>query len=112
MPLFTKRFKKADFNNLFEKGKTIAGEPVFLKFRRNNLKNNRFCFVVSLKVSKKSTIRNRIKRQLKNAVRENIKNIKPGLDIAIIAKPGIIGKRYWEIKEEIENLFQKLNLYK
>jgi len=111
MSISPRRFKKADFNNLFKKGKTIAGELVFLKFRKNNLKTNRFCFVVGLKVSKKSTARNRIKRQLKDIVGKNIKDIKPGTDVAIIARPEIIGKKYWEIKREIKNLFQKLKSY-
>jgi len=108
MTITSKRFKKADFNNLFKKGKTAAGKLVFLKFKKNNLKNSRFCFIVNLKISKKSTFRNKIKRQLKDIIRNNLINIRPGFDIAIIAKPEIINKKYQEIKKEVRELLEKL----
>lgn len=107
-----RRFKKADFNNLFKKGKTIAGELVFLKFRRNSIKNSRFCFVVNLKTSKKATVRNKIKRRLKDIIRNNLDNIKSGFDVAIIAKSEIVNNKYRRIKEEVESLIEKTKLYK
>jgi len=112
MAIPKRRFKKAEFKNLFKKGKTIAGELVFLKLRRNSLKNSRFCFVVNLKVSKKSTVRNKIKRQLKDIIRNNLDNIKSGFDVAIIAKSEIINNKYKKIKEEVENLIEKTKLYR
>lgn len=112
MTIPKRRFKKADFNNLFKKGKTIAGELVFLKLRRNSLENSRFCFVVNLKTSKKATVRNKIKRQLKDITRKNFKNIKPGFDVAIIAKPGIISEGYQKIEKEVKDLFKRTKFYK
>jgi len=90
----------------------IAGELVFLKFRKNNLKNTRCGFVINLKTSKKSTIRNKIKRRLREIIRQNLINIKPGFDIVVIAKPEIVNKNYQEIKKEIESLFKKTKVYK
>lgn len=112
MTIPKRRFKKADFNNLFKKGKTIAGELVFLKLRRNSLENSRFCFVVNLKTSKKATVRNKIKRQLRDIIKNNLNNIKSGFDVAIIAKSEIINNKYKKIKEEVESLIEKTKLYK
>lgn len=112
MPVRRNRFKKADFNNLFKKGKTIGEKLVFLKLQRNSLKQTRFCWVVNLKISKKATTRNKIKRQFKEIIRENLKSIKPGFDVAIIAKPEIVNKNYQEIKYALEGLLQKTKIYK
>ena len=112
MSIRQNRFKKADFNNLFKKGKTIGRELIFLRFRKNNLKQSRFCWVVSLKISKKATTRNKIKRQLREIVKANLKNIKSGFDIAIIAKPEIINKNYQEIKNVLENLIKRTKIYR
>jgi len=112
MSIRQNRFKKADFNNLFKKSKTVSEKLVLLKFRRNNFKNSRFCFVVSLKISKKATLRNKLKRQLREIIKINSENIKPGFDVAIIARPEIIGKKYQDIEKSLEALLKKTKLYK
>ena len=45
--------------------------------------------MVSQKVSKKATIRNKIKRRLTEAIKTETKNIKIGTDLVLIALPGI-----------------------
>lgn len=100
--------KTKDFDNVFKKGKTIANKFVFLKVVKNNLDITRFGWIVSTKISKKAVIRNKIKRQLREISRENLSNIKPGFDIAIVVKPKILDKSYQEIKHELENLFQNI----
>jgi len=104
----TPKLKRADFNNLFKKGKTIAGKLVFLKLKKNKQKLSRFAIVVGLKVSKKSTTRNKIKRQLKEIIGKSANNIKSGFDMLIVVKPQIIGRKYREIEKEIEDLLQMI----
>jgi ribonuclease P protein component len=106
------RLKGADFDNLFKKGKTTSGDFILLKFKRNNLKINRFGFIVSLKISKKSTERNKRRRQLREIVKSNLINLKPGFDIIIFFRPKAIKEKYQKIKEEMETLFKKSGLYK
>lgn len=103
--------KKRDFKLVFNKGEVLDSELFFLRFAKNNFELSRFGFVVSLKISKKATIRNRIKRLLREVVRINLKNIKSSFDIIIIAKPGIVGKKYEEIKAEVEEFLKKAGLY-
>lgn len=100
--------KTKDFENVFRGGKAKAGKLVFLKFLKNNLNISRFGWVVSLKISKKAAIRNKIKRKLREIVRHNLSNIKPGFDIIIVAKPEIINKNYQDIKNDLENLLKVL----
>lgn len=98
--------KKKDFDNVFKKGKTIANKLVFLKSLKNNLNNNQFGFIVSTKISKKAVIRNKIKRRLREIVRQT--DTKPGFDIIIIVKPEILNKDYQEIKNNVENLLKNI----
>ena len=98
--------KKKEFEAVFRKGKTKAGKLVFLKILKNNQDDNRFGVVVSKKISKKAVNRNKIKRRLRETIRQA--HIKPGLNIIIIAKPEIIDKNYQDIKNELEDLFKSL----
>jgi ribonuclease P protein component len=100
--------KRKDFDNVFKGGKTIAGELIFLKVIKNNLDISRLGFVIGLKISKKAVIRNKIKRQLRGIIKENLSDIKPGLDVIIISKPDIIDKNYQEIKNDLEKLLKIL----
>ena len=98
--------KKKEFEAVFRKGKTKAGKLVFLKILKNNQDDNHFGVVVSKKISKKAVNRNKIKRRLREIIRQA--HIKPGLNIIIIAKPEIIDKNYQDIKNELEDLFKSL----
>ena len=70
----------------------------------------RFDFIVSLKISPKSTIRNRIKRLLAEAISERLIKISPGFDLVFLAKKTIIGKNLKEIKKEVDTVFGKAGL--
>ena len=100
--------KDKEFESVFMRGKASSGKFLFLKLKRNNLQISRFGFIIGKKISKKATVRNKIKRQLREIVRKNLNNIKSGFDVVVVTKPGIITKNYQEIKNDLENLFQNL----
>ena len=106
--------KKKDFEVIFrgavKPSQSFKNNLFILKTVKNNLGINRFGFIVSLKVSKKATIRNKIRRRLVEAVRPRIKDIKVGADIVLIALPGIEKKRLSEIEEAIDNTLIKVKL--
>lgn len=85
-------------------------DPLFLiKALPNNLKNSRFGIVVSNKVSKKATLRNRLKRQLRSLIFLNLSRFEKPLDVVIITRPEIKDKKYSEIKEKIFLALEKLS---
>ena len=101
--------KKKDFDIIFKKGKTLKGDSLIYKALKNGLKEDRFGFVVSKKISNKATQRNKIKRRLRRAVSDELKKYnsvgdKESLDIVIITLPGIEKKSFLEIKEIIDKL--------
>jgi ribonuclease P protein component len=93
--------------NKFSDGKTLV-----LKAEKNNLDCLRFAFTIGKKVSKKATVRNRIKRELSEISRKEIPQMKKGWDIIFIVLSGIQGKTSKEIKESLINLFKKAGLLK
>lgn len=101
---------KKDFENLFKNGKGVKDGFLHIRFLKNNLEYSRFGFVAGIKFSKKAVDRNRIKRLLREAVKEKLKYFKKGVDIAIVASSGFKKGDAYNIKERLEKLFRKANL--
>lgn len=74
-----------DFKRVYQKGQKFSGSFFYGKFLNNRLPAPRFGIVVSLKVSKSAVLRNKIKRQIRAAILEFLKENKilPGRDIII-----------------------------
>ena len=102
--------QKKDFKKLFQEGKSFKNNFLILKIAQNNLKESHFGFIVSKKVSKKAILRNKIKRRLRDIIRQNIKDIKKGIDVVLIILPGLEKKNFLEIKEILNTLFKKAGL--
>lgn len=103
--------KERDFKRVLNKGQFFFSKELTFKFLKNNLDLSRFGFIISNKVSKKATTRNRIKRQLREIIRLKLKEIRGGYDFLIIAKPEILKKTYSEMDKSLLTIFQKLNLF-
>lgn len=57
-----------------------------LRIAHNNLAYNRFAFVVSKKIDKRATVRNRIKRQIRFCIEQVLEQLEPGYDMLIIIR--------------------------
>lgn len=102
--------KKKDFEKIFKSGQSAREDFLLLKYLNNNLIENRFGFIVSQKVSKKATMRNKLKRRLREAVRDNLKRMKGGRDGILIALPGLEKKESAELKETVSKIFKKIDI--
>lgn len=107
LPKINRINKKKDFDEIFKKGKSIKDGFLIFKILENNSGKNRFGFIVSQKVAKKAVLRNKIKRRLRAVVGANMKNIKNGADIVLIALPGIEKKEFSEIQSSISKILSK-----
>ena len=101
--------KQKDFENVFKNGRGFKEGSLYLKIDKNNLQSSRFGFVVSKKFSKKAINRNRIKRILREVVKERIDAVKKGMDIVIVVSPEIKAD-FQELKEITNKLFKKSGL--
>jgi len=98
---------KKDFEKVFKKGKSFKEDFLILKIVPNNSNQIRFGFIISQKISKKATLRNKLKRRISEILRLKIEKMKKGIDAILIALPGIEKKDFWEIEEIVKNLFKK-----
>lgn len=102
--------KKKDFEEGLRNGKGFKEDFLILKTKKNKLKEIRFGFIVSQKVSKKAVVRNKIKRRFREVAKEMTKRIIENTDIILIALPGTETKDFQEIKKVIEKLLKKAGI--
>lgn len=65
---------------------------------------------ISQKVSKSAVVRNRIKRQLRAAIRELLPRLSDGWDITIVVRPGASQCNYCQFLQKLEQLLASLEV--
>lgn len=110
LPKINRIKRKKDFEIIFKSPKNFRNQLFILKSTKNDLGLIRLGFVVSQKISKKSVVRNKVRRRLAEAVKNEFKNIKLGTDLVLIALPGIEKKEFSELKEAVKNSLVKSRL--
>jgi ribonuclease P protein component len=101
---------KKDFESVLKYGRNAKEDFLVLKFVPNNLTKNRFGIIISNKVSKKATLRNKIRRRIKAIILKKLLMIKKYFDIVILTRPGIQNKNFKEIEKTIEKVFTKAKI--
>ena len=102
--------KRADFTRVFKQGRSYFTKSLGVKVLKNNLTNSRFGIVVSLKIDKRATKRNLLKRRLRDIIQANLTKIKPGYDFLIITLPPVKDKSFRQISQILINSFKKLRV--
>ena len=103
--------KRKDFDTIFRQGGTVQDSFLAVRFLSNQGKSSRFGLIVSAKTAKKAVDRNRLRRQLSEVIRLNLKRIGPGWDFVLVGKAKLVGIGYNKIEAALLNLFKKKNLY-
>lgn len=70
----------------------------------NTLPATRIGISISLKVSKLSVVRNRIKRQIRAALRQMLPRLSPGWSLVIVVRPTAKECNYAEFLQQLEQL--------
>lgn len=94
--IFQKRKGKLFFGSIFN----------FLLLEEKKEFPPQFAIVVSKKIDKKASKRNRIRRILAAGVRGILPQIKKGIRGVFFAKKEILEKNFWEVKKELELFFK------
>jgi ribonuclease P protein component len=103
---------KADFAHLFKKGQIFHSKGISAKVGQNKLGLTRLGFVISTKVHKKAVRRNKVRRRLRTIFGRRLEVLKPGLDIAILARKEVLEMGFKELEAAAERLIQKAELEK
>src|SRR3989344_6049245 len=104
---------KDDFERVEKKGKIFQSESFGLAiYKRHDDNLPRFGFIVSTKISKAASARNKARRSLNEAIRQTATYIKPGFDCIFLSKPIIVKKYTDEIMREVNDSLKKAKLMK
>ena len=90
--------KEKEFTAVLGRGRFVPTPFFLLKYINNDRAYDRYGFVVSKKVSKKATERNKAKRRLRAIVQKNPYAAAEGRDIVFVVKRGMVSAQFNEIK--------------
>ena len=102
--------KKREFSFIYKKGKGFYSQNLSVYIYKTKYKFCKIGFSIGSKVGN-SVVRHKIKRRLSEIVRFYIKNM-PINNYVFVAKSGIEKVDYFALKNQVENLINKINLDK
>jgi ribonuclease P protein component len=101
--------RAADFARLREFGKTWRHSLLVLSVADNNLGYNRYGLIASRRLGK-AVKRNRARRLLREALRQNHAHIRPGHDIVLVAREAIVGQLFATVNQAVQHLLDQAEL--
>lgn len=100
--------KRSDFQKVLENGTVFQGRLFGLAvLKKDTGEEPRIGIIVSNKISKKAVDRNRIRRLVREAVREQLARAPKGTLLVFLAKKVIVGENLENIKRETRRLYEK-----
>ncbi|MFH0854495.1 MAG: ribonuclease P protein component [bacterium] len=102
--------KDKEFENVFNNGESFFTKILGIKYIKNDLSITRFGILVSAKISKKATVRNKIKRRFREILRLHLDKIKFGYDIVVLTRNSITECDYEEMGKNMEYALRKAGL--
>lgn len=100
-----------EFRRIKKEGRLIPGPSFSFLFGKSGSGSlPRFTFIISKKVDKRATARNRVRRRLEEAVRGFLPALESGFDGVFLVKGAVTGKGTEEIKKELAAIFRKSGL--
>lgn len=105
--------KLKDFERVKSKGKKVSCPILTLLYlKAENDQYPRFGIIVSTKISKHASARNRISRVISEGIRQNIYSINKDYDCVVIARVESCTKSSSEIMRAIVGLIEKAGILK
>ena len=98
--------KRKEFGYIYRNGKKVSSGTLNLVYHPTKLACARFGFVVSKKIGK-AYVRNKIKRQLSEIVRNNIALFHPKTNYIFVAKPDIVNQTFLQKHATVLELLSK-----
>ncbi len=103
--------KNKQFNYIYKHGQTKHDSKLSMCYIKTKYKPFKIGFTVSKKIGN-SVTRSRVKRLLREVVRNELKNIDENYNYILIAREGIEKENIISIREKLIILLNKAGLYK
>lgn len=92
--------KGREFASVYDEGRSRANRFVVMYVKKNDIGDNRIGIVASKKIGN-SVVRHRVKRLIRESLRQNGEKFGIGLDIIVIARRNCVGRTQAEITEAV-----------
>jgi ribonuclease P protein component len=96
-----------DISRVYAKGRYGGAAQLQVKALKNNLDTTRVAIVVAKKVSKKATVRNRIRRQIAGGLQGMWQTLTPGYDIVVSVREDVSGISATELAQQLKAALAK-----
>ncbi len=100
--------RRKDILFVLRRGRSVSLGIGTARIKENSLGHPRATVIVSNAVSKKATVRNTIKRRVREALRKEFLPHLQSFDVIIIAKSQAVNASYQQIVAELESLRKKV----
>ncbi len=100
--------KDKDIKRLAKIGQTFFLPEFTIKYQKQPNQDLKIGFVVSTKVDKRAVVRNKLKRQMRQAVHDRLKEIKKGHFLLIIAKKKALDLDFNTISKQLDFALKKI----
>lgn len=109
LPKIHRLTKKKDIDAVLRKGRSFRYGAFTLKVLENKLKVSRFAFIVGKKAASKAVVRNRVRRVVREGVRQKLQSLVRNVDAVIIVR-GPTSDDFTEISLVLKTLFARSGL--
>lgn len=101
--------KAEDFARVRQDGKVYTHPDLLLSFAPNPFDHNRYGFITSKRLGK-AVVRNRVRRRLRECIRQLHPHLRDGYDVVLIARPGAVQQPFSALHRIIEGLVRRAAL--
>lgn len=93
--------KRVEIRRCHDHGQKVYSKHFLVLVRENDLKVSRLAVTVTTKLDKRATVRNKIKRRIREFFRQNRTKLRGCYDVVVVARRGAQECEFTEIKKEL-----------